>query len=80
MGISAPAPHNCVIAWPGLNVGQGTGAVVTKEELDAAIRKRTAETDFAAVLSLEGVAVVAIDDDGHLIRLDPRDGSETRLS
>ena len=53
---------------------------MTDEELDEAIRRRVAEMDFAVALKAEGISAVVMDEDGHLVRFDPSDDSETRLS
>jgi hypothetical protein len=52
--------------------------LVTNAETDAAIAERLRTVHYGAVLAGEGVATVALDDDGHLVQYDP-DGSTTRL-
>ncbi|WP_421119844.1 hypothetical protein ACE2AJ_00340 [Aquihabitans daechungensis] len=46
--------------------------------LDEAIRDAAASTSFGAELLAAGHPIVVLDDDGHVVRLDP-DGTKTRL-
>ena len=52
--------------------------LVTNAETDAAIAERLRTVDYGDVLTAEGVATVALDDDGRLVRHDP-DGTTTLL-
>jgi hypothetical protein len=52
--------------------------VVTNAEIDAVIAERLHGVDFGAVLAAEGIATVALDDQGRLVRYEP-DGTTTVL-
>jgi hypothetical protein len=52
--------------------------LVANAEVDAAITERLRTVNYGDVLAGEGVATVALDDDGHLVRYDP-DGTTARL-
>jgi hypothetical protein len=53
-------------------------SLVANAEIDAAIAERALDLDVGAVLAGMGVATVALDDDGRLVRYDP-DGTATVL-
>lgn len=53
--------------------------VVFNAEISAAIEESLARTDYGARLAMEGVATVALDDEGNLVEYRP-DGSEVRLT
>ncbi|MDA8281000.1 MAG: hypothetical protein M0Z63_11395 [Actinomycetota bacterium] len=53
-------------------------SLVANAEIDAAIAERAQDLDVGAVLAGMGVATVALDDDGRLVRYDP-DGTATVL-
>lgn len=48
-------------------------------DIDAAIREHALTTSYGERLALEGVATVALDEDGNLLRHNP-DGSVTPLT
>jgi hypothetical protein len=52
--------------------------LVANAESDAAITERLRSVHYGDVLAAEGVATVAIDDEGRLVRYDP-DGTTTTL-
>jgi hypothetical protein len=52
--------------------------LVANAEVDAAITERRRAVNYGNVLAGEGVATVALDDEGHLVRHDP-DGTMVRL-
>jgi hypothetical protein len=52
--------------------------LVTNAELDAALAERLGTVDYGDVLAAEGVATVALDDEGRLVRHDA-DGTTTLL-
>ena len=52
--------------------------LVANAEVNAAISERLRSVNYGEVLAGEGIATVALDDDGHLVRYDP-DGTTTRL-
>ena len=52
--------------------------LVANAEADAAIAERLRTVRYGDVLAAEGVATVALDDDGRLVRYDP-DGTTTPL-
>jgi len=52
--------------------------LVANAEVNAAISERLRNTNYGDVLAGEGIATVALDDDGHLVRYD-LDGTTTRL-
>jgi hypothetical protein len=57
----------------------GLGAeerLVANAEIDAAIQQRAQLTSFGDLLAAEGVAIVAVGDDGRLVRYEP-DGTST---
>ena len=52
--------------------------LVTNAEFDAAIAERLRTVHYGEVLAAEGVATVALNDEGNLVRYDP-DGTTTPL-
>ena len=52
--------------------------LVANAETDAAISERLRAVSYADILAAEGVATVALDDAGHLVRHHP-DGTTARL-
>ena len=50
--------------------------LVAHAEIDAAIQQRAQQTSFGDLLAAEGVTIVAVSDDGHLMRYEP-DGTST---
>ena len=52
--------------------------LVANAEVNAAISERLRSVNYGEVLAGEGIATVALDDDGHLVRYDS-DGTTTRL-
>ena len=52
--------------------------LVTNAEVDAALAERLGTVDYGDVLAAEGVATVALDDEGRLVRHDA-DGTTTLL-
>lgn len=52
--------------------------LVANAEVNAAISERLRTMNYGDVLAGEGIATVALDDDGHLVRYDP-DGTTTRI-
>jgi hypothetical protein len=52
--------------------------LVTNAETDATVAERLRTVHYGDVLSAEGVATVALDDEGRLVRYDP-DGTTTPL-
>jgi ParD-like antitoxin of type II bacterial toxin-antitoxin system len=52
--------------------------LVANAEADAAIAERLRTVHYGDILAAEGVATVALDDDGRLVRYDP-DGTTTPL-
>jgi len=50
--------------------------VVANAELDASIQQHAETTSYGELLAVEGVTVVALDEDGRLVRYEP-DGSTT---
>lgn len=50
--------------------------IVANAEIDASIQQRTQMKSFSELLAADGVTVVALNDDGTLVRLEP-DGTRT---
>jgi hypothetical protein len=52
--------------------------LVANSEVQAGISERLRTTNFGDVLASEGIATIALDDLGYLVRRDP-DGTTTRI-
>jgi ParD-like antitoxin of type II bacterial toxin-antitoxin system len=50
--------------------------LVANAELDAAIQQHGQTTSYGELLAAEGIPIVAVDDDGRLVRYEP-DGTRT---
>jgi hypothetical protein len=50
--------------------------LVANAEIDAAIQQHAQTASYGEILAAEGVTVVALDDDGRLVRFEP-DGTST---